>query len=278
MDDDHGPDGGLRMDLNLMLGRRRLLLGFGASALAGCAALAQGGLPPRDPQPDVTGTAADGSTCTAPAAETAGPFPGDGTNARAGQTVNVLDDAGVARSDITASFGGFSGTVEGIPLTLELRLVNVNAACAPLAGLAVYIWHCSADGLYSLYSVPEANWLRGLQVSDSHGILRFATILPGTYAGRWPHIHFEVFASAAAALDGRDALLTSQFAIPDAGMAAVYAADPRYAASIGAFAGVTLGGDNVFGDNTAAQMAAMTLAMTGDGAGYSARGVIGIAA
>lgn len=278
-DDDHAPDGGFHMDLNRMLGRRGLLLAFGAAALAGCAAVAQGGPgapPPSDPQPDVTGTAADGTTCTRPASETNGPYPADGTNVRDGQTVNVLDQTGVERRDITASFNGYAGAVDGIPLDLEVRLLDVGAACAPLAGLAVYVWHCSAEGLYSLYSVPGANWLRGLQVSDAAGMVRFRTILPGTYEGRWPHIHFEVFASPSAALTGRDALLTSQFAIPDNGLAGVYAADPRYAASTAPFARASLPGDNVFGDNSPAQMAAMTLTMTKTGAGYAARGVIGI--
>ena len=66
--------------------------------------------------------------------ETAGPFPGDGTNGP-----DVLTESGVVRSDITTSFGASSGTAEGIPLTIRLLIQDEGNACEPLAGAAVYI-------------------------------------------------------------------------------------------------------------------------------------------
>ena len=39
----------------------------------------------------------------------------------------------------------------GVPLELELRLVNANASCRPIAGAVVSIWHCNAEGEYSGY-------------------------------------------------------------------------------------------------------------------------------
>lgn len=275
-DDGEAPDGGFRMDMQRMIGRRALLaaLGLGGATVLVGPALAQGG---PDAQPDQSGTAADGGTCTVPAAETNGPFPADGTNVRAGQTVNVLEQSGVVRSDLRPSFGDYSGTAEGIPLTLEVKIVNINAACTPLGGLPFYLWHCDAAGRYSLYMVPEANWLRGMQVSDGAGVVRFTTILPGCYEGRWPHFHFEVFASADAAVTGRDSLLISQFALPEAGLADLYAADSRYSGSLGPLSRVSLARDSIFADNSAAQMAAMTLAVTGDASGLVATAVIGLA-
>ena len=64
-----------------------------------------------------------------------------------------------------------------------------------MPGAAVYLWHCDADGNDSLYSngVTGENYLRGVQEADANGQVHFTTIVPGCYAGRWPHIHFEVF-------------------------------------------------------------------------------------
>lgn len=74
-------------------------------------------------------------------------------------------------------------------------------AAPPLAGYAIYLWHCNRDGGYSMYSsgITAENYLRGVQVTDSNGEVTFSTIFPGCYSGRWPHIHFEVYASLDAA-------------------------------------------------------------------------------
>ena len=66
--------------------------------------------------------------------ETAGPYPGDGSNGP-----DVLEQSGVVRSDLTSSFGEFSGTAEGVPMTLELTLTDLARGGAPLAGAAVYV-------------------------------------------------------------------------------------------------------------------------------------------
>ena len=54
--------------------------------------------------------AATDATCSVIPEETAGPFPGDGSNG-----VNVLTEDGVVRSDIRSSFGSGSGVADGIP-------------------------------------------------------------------------------------------------------------------------------------------------------------------
>lgn len=44
-------------------------------------------------------------------------------------------------------------------------------------------------------SVVDENYLRGVQAADEDGLIEFRTIFPGCYAGRWPHVHFEVYES-----------------------------------------------------------------------------------
>lgn len=256
------------------LSRRHALALVGATG----SALALGGCAPGRASAEVSGSGADGAPCTALPGETAGPFPADGSNDRPA-AINVLDKAGVERVDIRASFAGLAGVAEGVPLDLEIALVDIDRGCAPLAGHAVYVWHCDAPGRYSLYDLPEQNYLRGLQVSGPDGKLRFTTIVPGCYAGRFPHIHFEVFASRAAAIGGGAGLFTSQLAIPAGADRAVYESVAAYRASRSNFADVTLTGDGAFGDNTAAQVRAQTLAMTGDPArGYRATATVGLSA
>ena len=38
----------------------------------------------------------------------------------------------------------------------------------------------------------KQTWLRGYQVTDANGQVKFTTIVPGWYNGRTPHIHFKV--------------------------------------------------------------------------------------
>jgi len=275
--DNHDHDGGLARDLPLLT-RRRLVAGLGLAGLAGTAALVFGtsGGPAEGNQ---LATGPDGAQCLKLPGETNGPFPADGSNSKDGQIVNVLTQNGVIRDDLRPSFNGLSGRAEGVPLVLDVTLVNVAAACAPLAGHAIYLWHCDAEGRYSLYNVADQNWLRGVVLTDALGRARLTTILPGCYDGRWPHIHFEVYASAEAAASGADPLLTSQFAFPKAPLTQVYASDPHYSASQPNLARLSLASDMVFGDNTAEQIAAQTLVMTGDpAAGFVATGRVGVLA
>ena len=127
------------------------------------------------------------SACSTIPRETAGPFPADGSN---GPT--VLGASGVVRSDIRPSFAGLSGTADGVPLTIALTIVSAST-CSPLAGRAVYLWHCDRLGRYSLYSpgATDQNYLRGVQEADGSGRVTFTSIYPACYSGRWPHIHFE---------------------------------------------------------------------------------------
>ena len=178
------------------------------------------------------------------------------------------------RSNITSSIAGASATAAGVPLTIRLNLVNTAASCAALSGFAVYLWHCDALGRYSMYSsgVTSENYLRGVQVSDSSGLVSFTTIVPGCYSGRWPHIHFEVYSSIGRATAGGNASKTSQLALPQDVCSAVYATS-SYTGSAANLAGVSLASDNIFSDGSSLQLSSVTGSVS---AGYVATLQVGV--
>ncbi|MGV9721329.1 dioxygenase [Nocardia beijingensis] len=243
--------------MKVLLSRRRALFFLGASA--GAAAVAAGCASASDDTAATTTAAAStttqsGATAAAPQ-ETAGPYPGDGSNGP-----NILVESGVVRSDITGSFGSYSGVAHGVPMTLELTLRDLAKNGVAGAGMAVYVWHCDRDGNYSLYSsgVTEQNYLRGVQVAGEDGKVIFTSIFPACYSGRWPHIHFEVYDSLETAVAGQNARLTSQIALPHDTCEAVFAHDSGYARSVANLSQVTLASDNVFGDGWDAELATVT--------------------
>ena len=263
-DDDHDDFGGLHRDLRPTgeaMDRRRVLrlaaswgAGLSALSLLGCGSVTD--LAAADTSGSAGGTGNGGTTagsCSVIPQETAGPYPGDGSNG-----ANVLNQTGVVRSDIRSSFAGLSGTAAGIPLTVELTLVSA-ATCDVLADRAVYLWHCDRAGLYSLYSsgVTGQNYLRGVQPTDASGKVRFTSIFPACYAGRWPHIHFEVFPSLAKATNVANKVATSQIALPKATCDQVYAT-AGYELSARNLAQVSLATDNVFSDGSALELATIT--------------------
>lgn len=97
----------------------------------------------------------------------------------------------------------------GVPLTLRLTVVDATDGCTPVPGAAVEIWHCDAWGYYSGYttanpggSAPaesedgstanDTTYLRGYQVANANGVVKFETIFPGWYTPRTCHIHLKV--------------------------------------------------------------------------------------
>ncbi|MCW2632963.1 MAG: Protocatechuate dioxygenase [Pseudonocardia sp.] len=251
----HAHDRGLAYDVSQLVGRRRMLgliAGAGLASLVGCST--QSGTSSTASATSAgaaTGTAACGADIPE---ETAGPFPGDGSNGP-----NALTQSGIVRRDIRSSFGGASGTAGGVPLTINLTVQDRPKGCAPLVGAAVYLWHCTQDGRYSLYSqgVTGENYLRGVQEADSNGAVTFTSIFPAAYSGRWPHIHFEVYPSLASAAAQRGKITTSQLALPQDVCAAVYATD-GYAGSVQNLARTSLASDMVFRDGYQSQLAAVS--------------------
>jgi len=165
---------------------------------------------------------------------------------------------GLQLRDIRSSFGQYSGTATGVPLQLDLTVVTAGSG-APLEGAAVYLWHCDQSGRYSLYSqgATSQNYLRGVQAAGGDGTLRFTTVFPAAYSGRWPHIHFEVYPSLAKATTPANALVTSQLALPKDACEAIYATS-GYEASVGNLACTSLDTDMVFLDGYASQLAKVT--------------------
>ena len=103
-------DQGLGFDVDTLLSRRRLL-GLRHRGGHGRAGGLRIGQLQRLRRVVLVGTTASGEIPD----ETAGPYPGDGSNGP-----DVLEQSGIVRSDIRSSFGDASGTAEGVPMTLEL--------------------------------------------------------------------------------------------------------------------------------------------------------------
>ena len=84
----------------------------------------------------------------------------------------------------------------GLPLFLGITVSQYNnGVISPLPGATVDIWQCDALGVYS--DVASENtagqkFLRGFQVTGTHGAVRFFSIYPGWYTGRTVHIHSKV--------------------------------------------------------------------------------------
>lgn len=89
----------------------------------------------------------------------------------------------------------------GLPVRLALQIVD--AACEPLRGMAVEVWHTNLEGSYSGQTpnnnmcladqdYASANFFRGTQTTDANGTVFFDTCFPGWYRGRAIHIHLRV--------------------------------------------------------------------------------------
>ncbi|HET6967508.1 MAG TPA: intradiol ring-cleavage dioxygenase [Ornithinibacter sp.] len=252
-------DRGLEFDVRTLLARRSalgLISGAGLLALVGCS----DGTPSSASATSASSTASATTTATGSATasagpgtvdsvvpeETAGPYPGDGSNG-----ADVLDDSGIVRQDIRSSFGTSTTTAAGVPLTVNLTVLDAAGGYTALDGVAVYAWHADGQGRYSMYSqgVEDENYLRGVQPTDASGTATFTTVFPGCYDGRWPHIHFEVYRSTAEATSDGQIVRTSQIALPEAACAAVYADTATYPSGAANLARTSLARDMVFGDD-----------------------------
>jgi protocatechuate 3,4-dioxygenase beta subunit len=295
MQDHHDHDLGLAHDLTRLqqqaLQRRaalRWLMGAGAMSLGGAGAMALAGCGGGGSDAGSSSTSSSGSSggstssggttttgCSVIPAETEGPYPGDGSNSASGSIANVLALSGVVRSDIRASIAGASGVATGVPLQVIIELVNTNASCADLSGYAIYLWHCDALGRYSMYSsgVTGENYLRGVQATGSDGTATFQTVYPGCYAGRVPHMHFEIYRSTNTATNWNNKLRTSQLCFPSDVNTAVYATS-GYGSSAANNNAISLTSDGIFSDGYTTQLATVTGSVS---AGYVATLRVGIA-
>lgn len=204
-------------------------------------------------------TTANSSACRVSPTEVEGPYPYPG-----GEIKNPLD-----RVDIT-------GGQTGVPLTLNLLVVNTNDNCNVVTNARVDIWHCNKDGYYSGYSGQSGvlgtksyvgeTWLRGYQTSDGTGAVAFNTIYPGWYGGRATHIHFEIYVNSVLK---KTTQLTFSETISDA----VHKSS-LYTGTVNTTRNAN---DGIFG-NSATDLANETLSMAGSiAAGYVGNYTFGIA-
>ena len=128
------------------------------------------------------------------------------------------DDVDLFRQDIRGRYN--SNAEPGTDLHLHLRILDGSTPqCGqkPLQGVAVYVWHCDAQGFYSGFGEPgeqkpdlpyrfrpnqndldnNTRFCRGAGVTDGDGVVSFLSIFPGWYNGRDLHIHVMVLAREA---------------------------------------------------------------------------------
>ncbi|AZL08738.1 intradiol ring-cleavage dioxygenase [Brevibacterium aurantiacum] len=231
--DEEVVDQGAAFDIRTLFSRRSVLgvvgAGIGTVALAACGMNSASG--------------SDSSVTEIPD-ETAGPYPADGSNGP-----DILEQSGIVRSDIRSNIDG-SETVEGVALTFTLKVTDMANDNKAFEGVAVYAWHCDAQGRYSMYSegVEDATWLRGVQVADEKGEVTFTSVFPACYTGRWTHIHFEIYPDVDSITDADNAIATSQMALPEDACNAVFELSV-YDGSAENLSNVSLDDDNVFGDD-----------------------------
>lgn len=175
-------------------------------------------------------------------------------------------DEHLNRSDIRSD--PVDGSVRaGLPLSLQIHVSGIDSAgCLPLVGATVDIWHCDAQGVYSdasgrHFRTLGSRFLRGYQLTDASGSVRFVTIYPGWYPGRAVHIHFKIRTARNAA---RALQWTSQLYFDDA----ITDQAHRHGAYLQRERPRTRnGGDGIFQDGGRSLM----LALSGAAEGYDAR-------
>jgi len=103
----------------------------------------------------------------------------------------------------------------------------------------------------------DEHFLRGVQTVGDDGTVTFTSIFPGAYAGRWPHIHFEVYPSLADATAAGTPSATSQIALPEDACKAAYVTT-GYEQSVTNLAQSSLATDMVFADGWDQELGAIT--------------------
>ncbi|HEY7639787.1 MAG TPA: intradiol ring-cleavage dioxygenase [Steroidobacteraceae bacterium] len=238
-----------------LISRRNALGLFGATAtLFGCGGGGSGTTTTSSASSG--GGATPSASCVLIPEETVGPYP---------LFSDIASASTYMREDITEG-------KTGVPLQLLLTIVNVSASCAPITDALVYVWHCDKDGLYSGYNQGGAStvgetFCRGVQMTDSTGLVRFTTIYPGWYSGRITHTHFRIYL-------GNSLQATSQLAFPQDITRAVYASS-LYAARGQNTSVTSFSADNVFSDGEQYQLCTVT--ENASLGGYDAALTIGIA-
>ncbi|WP_030938724.1 intradiol ring-cleavage dioxygenase [Streptomyces sp. NRRL S-646] len=177
-------------------------------------------------------------------------------------------DGALVRKDITEGKAG-------VPLTLRLTVVDVTDGCTPVSGAAVEIWHCDAWGYYSGYttanpggsapaeseegdSANDSTYLRGYQIANANGVVKFETIFPGWYTPRTCHIHVKVHTGGEkedGTYEGGKVNHTGQLLFDDAVAEEIFTLDP-YSGHTGSY---TVLADDMVYDGGGASSGLLTL-------------------
>ncbi len=245
-------DRGLEFDVRTLVARRSalgLLGGAGLAALAGCTDGSSGA---------GAGSSAATSGSTGASASPSVTASGTASAARHPPSTPRCPPRRPARSRVTAATARTCSTTPGSSArtcarrsaprrrrrpasrcTVNLTVLDSAAGYGAMPGVAVYVWHCDAQGRYSMYSRAwrTRTTCAASQPTDASGTATFTTVFPGCYPGRWPHIHFEVYRSTAEATSAGQIVRTRQLALPAAACEAVYADTATYPGSADASRG-----------------------------------------
>lgn len=248
------------------LTRRSALLALGGAASAGVLLSCGGG--------------SDGDTVTSTSSTSGGTSSGATTSTTSSTACTVtpegeigpyfVDDSAAAfnRGDIRSNLDG-SDTQTGIPVTLNITVVDSENSCVGLQSAQIDIWHCNAPGVYSAENVEDTSgvtWLRGYQLTDSAGQATFTTIFPGWYQGRTTHIHLRIRSKYSEASSTSDGTNTTQLFFPQATVDTINTTVAPYSAH--GTNPTTNAADRVYTTETGGKM---ELALSGDAtAGYTA--------
>jgi len=181
------------------------------------------------------------ASCKATPEETEGPFP-------------THDPAAYLRSDLRKGDG------IGVELSSVITVVDVSNDCAPLENAYVDIWHCDVDGNYSEYGGSQMqqsdftgkHWLRGRQLTDENGQVKFTSIFPGWYQSRATHIHAHIFDK------NGNSLLVTQVAFQDSLVVDVNTNGTAYGYTKGISGYTYNNADNVFSDGVTEEMSVVS--------------------
>jgi protocatechuate 3,4-dioxygenase beta subunit len=209
---------------------------------------------------DTTGSSST-TACVLTAALTEGPFFVD----------EMLNRSDIRYDPVTGALS------DGALLNLAFNVTRASSnACTPLTGAYLDVWHADATGTYSDVSGngngtsgAGKKFLRGYQVTDADGIVKFTTIYPGWYSGRAVHIHFKLRLYAGST---KTYEFTSQFFFDDTLTDTVHAGSPYNQKGQ---RNVRNTDDGIYNSLSTAGKKVLTLATSNDGSVFS--GVIDLA-
>ena len=114
------------------------------------------------------------TSCTEVPTETAA-LPTDGSNGP-----NVAEPERVVRSDIRSSFGSYSGTVSGTPLTMKVTVLDLDNGCKPLQAPRSTRGTATCRPLLPVLAGSDEPELvpAAVQTTDADGAVTFTTVYP----------------------------------------------------------------------------------------------------